>query len=457
MDFLNRKDEIARLNRTFGTNQSKLAVVYGRRRLGKTRLLQQVLKKDDIYFIADQRESAIQIESFARLIAAKIEAFDKVTYPDWESLFISLSKRIKKGITVFIDEFPYLVKNAPALPGIIQTLVDSRESLSFHLVLCGSSQQMMQKMVIDHSSPLYGRADEIIKIAPMSVYWLKQALNCSYAEAIEEYSVFGGVPRYWEIRNEAATLKEAITRQIFNIHGVLHEEPQRLFLDDTRDAVQMHTLISVIATGAHRLSEISSRLGKPATQLNRPLQKLIELGYIKREIPWNLSIRNTKKTLYKINDPFIHFYYRYVIPNKTSLELGYIDQIYRNVFQKTFSDFSSEAWEEMCRRAIPGLFEKNIFEPGSRWWGTGINKQPIEIDIVAQSFDKKKILIGEAKWSSNRNIPAVIRQLEQRAGELPFTQGKKVILSLFLKEKPQKDILSNVLVFTPEDIVKANV
>ncbi len=456
MDFLNRKDEIVRLDRALGTGRSKLVVVYGRRRLGKTRLLQQVLKKDDIYFIADQRESAIQIESFARLIATKIEAFDKVTYPDWESLFISLGKRVKKGITVIMDEFPYLVKNDPALPSIIQKLVDQRESPGFHLVLCGSSQQMMQKMVIDHSSPLYGRADEIIKIAPMSVYWLKQALNCSYAEAVEEYSVWGGVPRYWEIRNEAASLKEAVTRQVFDIHGVLHEEPQRLFLDDPRDAVQMNTLISVIANGAHRLNEISSRLGKPATQLNRPLQKLIELDYIKREIPWNLSIRNTKKTLYKINEPFIHFYYRFVIPHKTSLELGYVDQIYRNVFQKVFSDFCSEVWEELCRRAIPNLFENSLFEPGTRWWGTGINKEPVEIDIVAQSFDKKKILIGEAKWSSNRNIQAVIRQLEQRAGELLFTREKEVVLALFLKEKPTKDISSGVLVFTPEDIVKAN-
>ena len=456
MEFFNRQKELVRLDRAFATEQSKLVVVYGRRRLGKTRLLQQVLKKDDIYFIADQRESAIQIVSFARIIAAKIDAFDKVTYPDWESLFISLSKRVKTGTTVFIDEFPYLVKNAPALPSILQKLLDNRETFGFHLALCGSSQQMMQKMVIDQGSPLYGRADEIIKIAPMSVYWLKQALNCSYTQAIEEYSVWGGVPRYWEIRHEAASLKEAITRQIFDVHGVLHEEPQRLFLDDTRDAVQMHTLISVIANGAHRLSEISSRLGKPATQLNRPLQKLIELDYIKREIPWNLSIRNTKKTLYKINEPFIHFYYRFVIPHKTSLELGYVEQVYRNVFQNAFSDFCSEVWEELCRRAVPNLFEHPQFEPGSRWWGTGINKEPLEIDIVAQSLDKKKMLIGEAKWSSTRNIKSLTRQLEQRTSELPFTRDKHVILALFLKEKSQTDIPTNVWVFTPEDIVKAN-
>ena len=89
------------------------------------------------------------------------------------------------------------------MPSILQKLFDNKESLPFHLVLCGSSQQMMQKMVIANNSPLYGRADEIIKITPMNIYWLKEALKCSYQEAVEEYSVWGGVPRYWEISKQS--------------------------------------------------------------------------------------------------------------------------------------------------------------------------------------------------------------------------------------------------------------
>jgi AAA+ ATPase superfamily predicted ATPase len=454
MEFLNRNHEIKRLTKAIQSGKSKLIVVYGRRRLGKTRMLQQIMQQHDIYFIADQRESAVQIETFARLIAKQIENFDKAAYPDWESLFISLNKWINKKITIYIDEFPYLVKNAPDLPSVLQKFIDKKEQPNFHLVLCGSSQQMMQKMVIDHNSPLYGRADEIIKTTPMSIYWLKEGLDCSCEEAVEEYAVWGGVPRYWEIRKQEDTLKNAIINQVFDIHGVLHEEPMRLFLDDTRDSVQMHTLISIISSGVHRLSEIASRIGKPATQLNRPLQRLIDLGYVKREIPWGVSKRNAKKTLYKIAEPFIHFYYRFVIPEKTSLELGYNEHIYQHVLKSQFSDYCSETWEELCRQALPNLLNNNVFEPGFRWWGNDINKNPMEIDIVAESRNKKEIIIGEAKWSSTRNIRLVLKELEQKASAFPLGQNKKILKVLFIKEKP-KNIPEGFYIFSPEDIVGA--
>ena len=455
MEFYNRHEEIKRLKTALEANQPRLIVVYGRRRIGKTRMLQQIVKKGDIYFIADQRETKLQIASFARLVATQIDSFDKVTYPDWEIFFRSIHQRIKKGTTLFIDEFPYLVKNSSELTSILQKLIDEKEKLNFHLVLSGSSQQMMQKMVIDHHSPLYGRANEIIKLTSMRVGWLKKALNCSYVEAIEEFSIWGGVPRYWEIRNDSASLKEAVKNQVFNIHGLLHEEPMRLFLDDTRDTVQMHTLISIIATGANRLSEIASRIGKPATQLNRPLQKLIELGYINREIPYGVSKRNSKKTLYKVSEPFMLFYYRFIVPEKTTLELGYVDQVYKQVFEKQFSSHCAEIWENMCRQALPNLFEHKLFNPGSRWWGNNSEKEQMEIDRVADSVDHQEIVIGEAKWSSTRNMAAIIKELDKKVKTFPLVGSQRIILALFVKQNTLKKIPDNVFIFTPQDIVKA--
>lgn len=454
MKFLNRNKEISRLRKSFKSDGFRLIVIYGRRRLGKTRLLQQIAKDDDIYFIADQRESIVQIQSLAKQIAVKNKDFDRVSYPDWLSLFISLAKWTDKRRTLFIDEFPYLVKNKPELPSIIQKLIDNEENLPFNLVLCGSSQQMMQKMVIDQNAALYGRAHEIIKINPMNIYWLKEALACSYEDAIEEYSVWGGVPRYWEIRQKAGSFQEAIINQVFDFHGLLHEEPLRLFLDDTRDSVQMHTLISIIASGASRLSEIGSRIGKPVTQLNRPLQRLIELGYIKREIPFGLSKRNTKKSLYKVADPFMHFYYKFVIPEKTSLELGHTEQIYDHVLKESFSDYCSEIWEELCRLAVPALMKSTLFTAGERWWGNDLLNKPSEIDIVAESRNKKEILLGEAKWSSSRNILAVMKKLDHKSQFLPFTKGKTIHKVLFLKSKPAK-VPEDYIIFTPKDVVEA--
>jgi len=395
MKFLNRNKEISRLKKSFKSDDFRLIVIYGRRRLGKTRLLQQIVRDDDIYFIADQRESLVQIQSLAKQIAVKNKGFDRVSYPDWFSLFISLAKWTNKRKTLFIDEFPYLVKNKPELPSILQKLIDEEQNLPFNLVLCGSSQQMMQKMVIDQNAPLYGRAHEIIKIKPL-----------------------------------------------------------RLFLDDTRDSVQMHTLISIIASGANRLREIGSKIGKPVTQLNRPLQRLIDLGYIKREIPFGLSKRNTKKSLYKVADPFMHFYYKFVIPEKTSLELGHTEQIYDHVLKENFSDYCSEIWEELCRQAVPALMKSNLFTAGSRWWGNDLLNKPSEIDIVAESRNKKEILLGEAKWGSSRNILAVMKKLDHKSQHLPFTKGKTIHKVLFLKNKPAK-VPEDYIIFTPKDVVEA--
>jgi len=453
MDFLNRTLETSRLSSILKNKSPKLIVVYGRRRLGKTRLLQELMETEDIYFISDQRERPLQIKAFAKQVAYKLPDFDKAIYTDWESFFISLRRQVNENFTLFIDEFPYLVKNAPELPSILQKLKDSPEGLPFHLVLCGSSQQMMQKMVLDHSSALYGRSNEILKITPLNIYYLKKALKCSYKEAIEEYAVWGGVPRYWELRLQQNSLQEAIIHHIFDIHGILHEEPLRLFLDDTRDSVQMHTLISIIATGAHRLSEIASRIGKPATQLNRPLQRLIELGYIKREIPFGMSKRNTKKSLYKIAEPFILFYYRFVLPEITSLELGYTKQIYQHTVKEQFPDHCAETWEELCRQAIPVLFKNNFFSPGSRWWGNDCDNNPAEIDIISESYDKKELIIGEVKWSSNRNIKAIVKKLNEKVEKFPGSKNRTIRKTLFLKEKVA-NVPFDYYVFSPKEVIE---
>ena len=353
MKFVNRKSEMERIRSLRNNRESTLLILYGRRRTGKTSLLQQLKKENDIFFTATQNEKTLQIRALASLISKNIPGFDRVNYPDWESLFLSFNERLNKRVTLIVDEFPYLVKNAPELPGLIQKLFDRRDQLSYHLFLCGSSQQMMHNLVIDSTSPLYGRANEIIKLQPLSIDGLVQVLNVSPVKAVEEFSVWGGIPRYWELRSGNKNLKEAIIHHILDRHGVLFEEPFRLFLDDSRDTVQMSGLITLVASGVNRLSEIASRMEKPSTHLNRPLQKLIDLGYLKREVPFGSSYRNAKKTLYKVADPFMNFFFRYVVPEKSLLELGHAKAVYDQIVEPDFPVYCSAYWEELCRESLP--------------------------------------------------------------------------------------------------------
>ena len=298
MNFVNRTDEQARISKIISAEKVGFIVVYGRRRCGKSTLLKQILREKDIYFMADQTERSQQIRLLAQTIANQIVGFDLVKYPSWEVLLTTLNQRINERICVTMDEFPYLVKSSPELPAIIQKMIDKGEN-RFDLILCGSSQQLMHGLIIDSTAPLYGRADLILRVKPMTLPYLQEVLQCNAVEAITEYSVWGGVPRYWELRLQEQTLTDALRAHLFSSLGTLIEEPLRLFVDDMRDTAQSYTILSLIGNGVHRMTEIAARLEKPATNLSGPLDKLVRLGYIERELPFGENEKNSKRPIIK--------------------------------------------------------------------------------------------------------------------------------------------------------------
>ncbi|MBW6502535.1 MAG: ATP-binding protein [Bacteroidales bacterium] len=451
--FVNREVEISRLQQALSREKTQLIIVYGRRRCGKSTLLKRLLVKDSIYFSADMREMPLQIKAFSERIDGEIPGFSAPVYPGWDSVLRSLERSLKKRITVCIDEFPYLVKNAPELPSVLQNIIDDSSGSSYNLILCGSSQMMMNDMVLSRNAPLYGRAGEIMKINPMSAYYLMKYLNLTAAETVTEYSIWGGVPRYWEIRETSESLDDALSYHVINQHGLLAEEPERLFSDEIRTSVQAYTLLSLIGAGSHRLSEIAARVGKPATHLSGALSFLAEVKYIRREIPFGESLRSTKKTLYKIDDPFLRFWFTYVVPEKSRIGLGLSSQVLRGI-RKGLNSFTAGIWEELCRSSVPLMIRDPEFGPAGRWWGRGRNGDPMEIDVIAESSDKKTMLIGEAKWTESVNIKYELNNLNVKIANLQFTDGRKIIPALFLKNKPHP-APPGVMIFDPEDVVCA--
>lgn len=432
MKFVNRIEEQHRLTRALNATAPSFVVVYGRRRLGKSTLLKKVLSPADVYYMADQTERSHQIELLANEIGLFIEGFERLIYPDWNTLFEALNFRTQERFTLCLDEFPYLAKSSPELPALLQKLIDTK-SLRYNIILCGSSQQLMQGLVLDATSPLYGRADQILKLSPVQIPYLREAMACSAEEAIEEYAVWGGVPRYWEIRLQSSSLNQAIEYNLLNAQGLLFEEPYRLFMDDMRDIVQASTLLSFIGNGVNRLSEIAARANKPATSLSGPLDKLITLGYIRREIPFGESPRNSKKGLYKVSDPFMDFYFRFVVPNRSLIELGRRDAVMEFVMRH-FNSYVSWHWEELCRRGVSGqVIMGQRYGLAMRWWGNISRSEQIEIDVVAESTDGKYLLVGECKWSDNENTGYLLKQLIEKAQKLPFLGNKEIVPVLFLK------------------------
>ena len=457
MEFVDRIKEKEKLGKAISSLPIGLTVLYGRRRVGKSTLLRRVIRKNDIYFLADRSEAAHQREICAKIIAEKIVDFDKVNYPDWEILLTSLNHRVTESFCLCLDEFPYLVEQAPELPSVLQKLLDEK-ILKYNLLICGSSQNMMYGLVFDKKSPLYGRSKEIVKLTPLKLPYIEEALHVEGVEAIKEYAVWGGIPRYWELRQNCKTFEDALWHNVFSIDGILYDEPNQLLQDDMKDTVKASTILSFIASGAHRISEIASRSGEVATNLSRPISKLIELGLIEKEIPFGTDEKSSKKSLYKISDQFLAFYYRFVVPNISFINLDRRKPI-EVVLKNGFHDFVSSFWEKICRDAITGNeIYGRLYGKASRWWGSVKTENEIkqlELDVIAESLDHKSILVGECKWTNPEIASLLIKELTEKISLLPFCKGKEVMPVLFLKNKP-KDLNNreDVRILYPDDIIE---
>ena len=298
LPWMDREAELKRLGRVLSAREPAMAVVYGRRRCGKSRLVLEALKdRRAVYFVGDEREGTLQRQALAGAMEHIVPGFASVNYPTWEALLLRWGKEAPRGAALALDEFPYLATSGPELPGLLQKLVDDPTRWSSHLILCGSSQRMMHGLVLDESAPLYGRAREILKVEPLRPGWLKTAFPRYRArELLEAHAVWGGVPRYWELAAGFGSVQESVRELVLDPMGVLFEEPTRLLMDEMQEVVQASSVLSLIGAGCHRLSEIAGRLQKPATALSGPLRRLVDMGFVRRDVPFGASERDNKRS-----------------------------------------------------------------------------------------------------------------------------------------------------------------
>lgn len=423
MRFLDRTDELARLRQVTGRGEGGLVVVYGRRRIGKTRLLLEWSNQvDGLYTVADQSAGEIQRHYFAEAVATRLPGFADVAYRDWSALLERLARdadpRGWRGPVIF-DELPYLVTSAPELPSILQRWLDhDARQARLVIALAGSSQRMMQGLVLAADAALYGRARELLDLGPIEPRYLAEAFGeRDPAELVELYTAWGGVPRYWELASEGdAEVAAQVEQLVLDPLGPLHREPDRLLLEELPPAVETRPVLDAIGTGAHRVSEIAARLGRAATSMARPLERLVAMGLVRREVPFGESERKSRRSLYQIDDPFFRLWFRVVAPHRAALAAG-SRPARLELLKRFWPGLAAQAWEELCRRRLPllpgttRLGEIGPWGPASRWWR---GNEP-EWDVVSRSRNGATLLLGEAKWSPR---PLRIGDLERAAAEL---------------------------------------
>lgn len=445
MKFLGREKELSDLEKEY-SRASGFVVIYGRRRIGKTTLIKQFIKgKNAFYFLATKEVESQSMKRFAGVIARTTgnTVLQKAAFSDWLDLFQTVAdyKPGEKKVLV-IDEFPYLVKVNDSFPSILQNAWDEiLKDSNVMLILCGSLISMMKKHALSYESPLYGRRTAQMRIAPLPFTTVYANQKLSFTDAVEQYSITGGVPKYMEFFSDTQPLYDQIKENILSKNGFLYEEPNFLLTDEVQVPTNYFSIIKVIADGNHKLGTIAGILGLETSALTPYLKTLSELGFIEKQVPvTEKNAEKTRKGLYFISDNLLRFWFRYVYPYKGELELDNI-QISLDELNKDFREkFVAFAYEDICKEIFAKLCsDKKIdFTPskiGSYWLNDyGGNTQ---IDVMAVDTVNKRLFAGECKYR-NQPIDADVyfelaKKVENSSEIQSVFKGYDVIYGVFSK------------------------
>lgn len=453
MRFIGRKNELHTLNTEYNRN-SNFVVIYGRRRVGKTTLIKEFLKnKTAFYYLATEELESQSMKRLANVIArtTKNTLLQKIEFTDWLDLFqlIADYKPEEKKVLV-IDEFPYLVRTNSAFPSILQNAWDEfLKDSNVMLILSGSLIGMMQKHVLSYDSPLYGRRTAQMRLTPLPFTSIYETQNLPFEQAVEQFALTGGVPKYLEFFEDGRPLEEQLKDAVFSKNGFLYEEPNFLLKSEFLTAVNYFSIIKTIADGNHKLGKIASALGQESSSLTPYLSTLSDLGFIEKRTPiTEKNPEKSRKGLYFIADNFLRFWFCYVYPYKGELELDNM-QIVLDEIHKDFKEkFVAFAYEDICKDIFAKLCSNNAisFVPsriGSYWLND--YDGDTEINVMSVDHQNKQVFAGECKYHTKPVDAPVYFTLKEKvdnAAEIRKSFPKyNVIYGLFSKSGFTKRML----------------
>ena len=414
-EFVNRTEELGRLRELFDSDEAELAVVYGRRRLGKTRLVERALDDYEraVFYQARQKTRTLQIEQFVETAADAFPGIERVRQ-DWEPLFGYLADQ--DGIVV-LDEFPYLIEQDGSLPSVLQALFDHEfDASAATFVLVGSSISMMEEATLLGDSPLYGRSSLNLDIRQLPFDAAVEFLpdETTPDDAVRAWSVVGGVPYYLEELDPTASLEENIRRTVLTRHGSLHDEPGYVLRMELQKPTRYFSILEAIAGGATGRNEIAGATGIDYNQLSTYLDRLSRLRLIERRVPVTERPERSKRSRYRIRDPFFRFWFRFLYgsPDRYD-EFG--SGAYGRLIEPQMPDFVAPAFEDLCCRALWTLYDEYPVIDVGQWW-----YQDHEVDVVGLT-DENVLIAGECKYQASPTDRSALSSLEAHVEELRWT------------------------------------
>lgn len=434
--FVGRERELAVLNRLYTSDKFEFAVIYGRRRVGKTALINQFISdKKAIYFMGVESNAKQNLENFSKNIMEFGTGIQtEMAFVSFQAAFEYVFKLAEKNrLILVIDEYPYVARSSKSLASTLQLLIDKyRDRSKLMLILCGSSMSYMEDHVLTYKAPLYGRRTSQMKILPFDFAdTCRYFKNFSGEDKAMVYGMVGGTPQYLLQMDDRLSVEDNIKNTFLDPTSSLFEEPENLLKQEVREPALYNAIITAIATGASRMAEISTKVGEDTSVCATYLKNLIALGLIQKETPY--GEKASRKTIYAIDDNMFRFWYRFVPENNSIIGRGAANLAYKRI-EPYLSDYMGKVFEEICKQYLWKLLlsdESPVqFKELGRWWGTDPStRSQTEIDIMGEQ-DKDTALFGECKWTNEKVDAGVLETLIRRSKIFHYSE---VHLYLFAK------------------------
>lgn len=414
--FVGRHQELEQLNQAYQENDFQFTVIYGRRRIGKTSLINEFLKdKKAIYYVALEENAEDNLKRFSDAISIfkNTDQGGKEKFANFEECFKEITRLAQKQrVILVIDEFPYLAKAYPTISSMLQSYIDHEfKETNLFLILCGSSMSFMERQVLGYQSPLYGRHTLALKLEPFKLSEAHEMLpKLSKEDAFIINTVCGGVPQYLSYMSDSMSVADNIKKNFLSKSGRLFDEPNNLLQQELRDPTNYNSIINAIASGASKHSKIAQSAHLQTGPLTTYLNNLIDLGIVEKKLPVTEQKKSRSKNIvYRICDGMFRFWYTFVGKQTDLIERGLTDLAWAKV-QKNLSDFMGPEFEKysqdfMWSQDMNEKIVPNPFIHLGNWWGTDKRThQQVELDIVGFSDDERDGYFGECKWK-NEPIP----------------------------------------------------
>ena len=462
--FIGRNSEVEDLEFRLKSSRFEMIPIYGRRRVGKTRLVEEFTKdKKTVFFTANQFGEESNLRNLSQAITTTLfGSFTESIYPSFQDAFVEIANQSEKAnepVVFVIDEYPYLAQSNMGISSVLQWVIDKYylKLPNLMVILTGSQMSFMQRQVLGYESPLYGRRTGQIKLLPLGFNEARKFLpNMPINDFLTIFGITGGIPLYLTMMKDDYSLKENITEHLLKPSTLLYEEPENLLMQELRTPNRYNDVLIAVANGATLLNEISNQTKLDSGNVIKYVNTLIDLNILEKKTP--ITSIGKRKPIYMIQDGLYHFWYRYVPKYKSFIERKQMSLIWPRI-EEDLILFTSLIFEDYCREWLFYNSEFLLQEVGS-WWGNNplihdASSNAEEVDVIGVGLEKDELVVVECKWRNQPTGLDVGEKLVERAGFFPYDKKELYIFSKseFTEELKAFAACQNIKLLTFEKMV----